>query len=105
MDIEEFISTTLVSIYNGVNKANEEIIKNKTEKPRYFWIHSYNDKDADKSAIVFDIAVTTAKENTKTGGWGIKVKVVEAGGKINSKNTQENVSRIKFVIHPRTSIS
>jgi len=101
MDIEEFISTTLVSIYSGVHKANEEIIKNKTEKNRYFWLRS----NEDKSAIVFDIAVTTAKEKTKAGGGGIKVRVVEVGGEINSKNTQENVSRIKFVIYPFTSIS
>lgn len=101
MNIEEFISTTLISIYNGVNKANEEIIKDKTEKHRYFWIRS----NEDKSAIIFDIAVTTGKEKTKTGGGALKVKVVEIGGDMNSKNTQENVSRIKFVIHPFTSIS
>ena len=101
MDIEEFISTTLINIYNGVSKANEEIIKDKTEKNHYFWIRS----NEDKSAIVFDMAVTTAKEKIKTGGGKLKVKIVEAGGSMNSKNIQENVSRIKFVIHPFTSIS
>lgn len=98
MELQKFISNTLVSIVNGLKDANDKI--NIEGGQRAFWI--YPDKHKN---IQFDVAVTVNEEDIKSGGAGIRIAVLDAGAKKEKINTHEYASRIKFEIGPNISLS
>lgn len=99
MELEEFISKTLVGIYNGVKNANKDI--DNSGQSSYFNIESSSwHKDRSDGYIKFDVAVTANNSDSIKKGAGIRVWSVGIGGE-NEKNTSEQiVSRIKFGIAP-----
>lgn len=94
MELETFISKTLIDIYNGVKKANEELCKDGYKPFMLGYAHT-----ADET-ILFDVAVTASSERTKGGNATIKVFSLELGGKKDSSLSQEKVSRIQFRVRP-----
>jgi hypothetical protein len=91
MDLADFISTTLISIRQGIKTANAETQGN-------FKIFS------EDKAIKFDIAVEIAKESTGEKGGKLKIHVAEVGIERNSKTTESAISRINFIVGLNTSI-
>ena len=94
MDLEDFIKTSLKSIYLGVTGSNKEIFGEelgKSESSVFVIMHG------DKESIVeFDIAVTAEASSKKEGKAGLKIHVAELGGGVNSSQSEQKVSRIKF---------
>ncbi len=99
MELQDFIKNTLVSIANGVREANQ-LYQGPNKNPFYLMSGSGNE-----SLVVFDVAVTVSKNTGKAAGGGIGIKVANIGGKIDSKQSQENVSRVKFQIRTTKSLS
>lgn len=89
MQLEEFITNSLIEIDRGVRKANE-ILEKENSKPRY---SIRSDKDR---RISFDVAVT-AGSNTSDG---ISVAAFGIGGKNTKEILSEAVSRIQFHVTP-----
>jgi hypothetical protein len=104
MELEEFIRTSLISIYKGVRRANEEIAKldgktlGKDKEPTFVLEPRTGEKW--QSYISFDIAVTVTQETGKAGGGSVKIVVVSLGGEAESKAVYESISRIKFYVAP-----
>ena len=97
MELQEFIKHSLISITNGIGEANKEL-NNKFVMPAM----GYGNE---KGSIIFDIAVTASSESEKSKGGGLKISVVDFGGKVDNRITNESVSRIKFSIKPDIHIS
>ena len=99
MELEEFISKTLVGIYKGVKSANKEIADGKPES--YFNIEaaSYH-KDRSDGYIKFDVAVTASNSSDVKGAAGIRVWSVGIGGEKEANTSEQVVSRIKFGVAP-----
>lgn len=93
MDLEKFISETLVSVKNGLHSANETI--GKDTAPTFLIGVDGSEK------IYFDIAVTVSKNTKKEGAGKIEVISLGVGGSFNKTEAQEYVSRIKFSVHSR----
>ena len=100
MELEEFISKTLISIHRGVRAANKEIDAN---NPYYFIEAASNHKDRSDGYIKFDVAVTAANEGTTKASAGIRVWSVGVGGEKEIGTSEQIVSRIKFGIAPSTT--
>lgn len=104
MELEEFISKTLVGVYNGVKDANKKI--NDTRNSSYFNIESSSwHKDRSDGYIKFDVAVTASNSTTTQGSAGIRVWSVGVGGEKEKGVSEEIVSRIKFGIAPSVTTS
>lgn len=101
MELEEFIKTTLVNIKKGVNSANVELAKMEGKELGKDAGAIFVINPGKENNISFDIAVTTAKGTS--GGGKIRVAVVNIGG--DRSNSEEYVSRIKFLVNSHTSIS
>jgi|SRR3989344_4698782 len=97
MELEDFITTTLLSIKKGIRNANIKIseIDGKTlgvdETIQY-------EIDRDSKGIKFDVAVTVNSEKGTKGGGGIRVAVVDIGTERKSTSKEEHISRISFEV-------
>ena len=102
MNLDEFISTSLVSISSGIKNAN---IKINQSDPTFRILKGYDNDKKNQGFIDFDIAVTASSKNEKNGKAGIFIKVVEFGG--TSTNTKEtaNISRIQFSVSVNREIT
>lgn len=98
MELQEFITTTLIEIKEGVREANPD-------GDRCFFMRPKEEKDA---GIDFDVAVTVRKEDKKSRGGkvGGKIVVVELGlgGELSSKTSEVATSRIKFSVWPKKNM-
>lgn len=92
MELEQFITKTLIDIVNGVKNANKDF-----EDREKFDLMA-------KEEIAFDIAIAVTKENSKSGAGGIKVLSFELGGGKDNSILNENISRVKFKVRPYDSI-
>ncbi len=106
MDLQEFISQTLIQIVNGVTDAqNIESEKGAKISPslsgsaEYAAEHGFLKSDAGPAQIVqFDVAIT-AKEGTGTkGGIGVVAGIVSLGSTGQSNTENSSVSRVKFSV-------
>jgi len=100
MELEEFISKTLVSIMKGVKSANKELKVSENDNAAYFIESASNHKDRTDGYIKFDVAVTTTKETGIKGTGGIKVWSIGIGGEKETNSSDQVVSRIKFGVAP-----
>lgn len=98
MDLEKFISETLVSIKRGLRSANEALVENGEVLGRDATAAFLIGADGSEK-IYFDIAVTVSKNTKKEGAGKIKVISLGVGGNFNKTEAQEYVSRIKFSVH------
>jgi hypothetical protein len=99
MELEEFISKTLVNISKGVKSANKEVGGLFMIEPSSWY------KDRTDGAIKFDIAVTASNESGQSGSGGIKVWSVGIGAEKQSSKLDETVTKIKFSVAINTAIS
>jgi hypothetical protein len=105
MELEEFISKTLVSIYKGVKSANKEIEVISTSSGSYFNIEAAGThKERADGYIKFDVAVTASNSADLKGGAGIRVWSIGIGGEKETSTSEQIVSRIKFGIAPSMTI-
>jgi hypothetical protein len=106
MQLETFISETLISIINGVGNAQDKTkstgarinpIRFNAPDDQYVY---FGEEEGKKplSIISFDIAVTTSKSDEGKIGGGINVFSFDISGKKTSLDQNEVVSRIKFDI-------
>ena len=104
MELEEFISKTLISIAKGMKSANEET---KLEDGRVLFtiepVSWY--KDRTDGCIKFDVAVTASKESGLKGGGGIRIWSIGLDGKKEVSTSDQIVSRIKFNIAPQVTVA
>lgn len=98
MELEKFVTNTLISIVEGVKNANGYF--KKENKEAQFWLDYGKDNE-----VKFDIAITVSEESKKFGGGGIKVYAINIGGEKGKSDMQENISRIKFTVKPDSIIS
>ena len=91
MELDEFINKTLVSIFKGIQKANDATKMG-------FMIESNGRKKDSDGNIQFDVAVITSKKNGSTGKAGIEVFSVGIGGSKTTDTSNQIVSRIKFSV-------
>ena len=99
MELEEFISKTLISIANGIKSANTKM------KQSFFTIEpiSWQEKRTD-GCIEFDVAVTASKGTGSKIGGGIRIWSVGFNSKKDTNISDQTVSRIKFKIAPEKKI-
>lgn len=98
MELEEFITTTLLGIKNGIRSANIKIAENDGKKLGIDDTIQYQIDRDDKKGIKFDIAVTVSGEKATEGGGKIRVAVVNVGGGVTSSSKEEHISRISFEV-------
>lgn len=100
MDLQEFVTSTLVQIVNGVAEARDQIATGATGA-------SVNTRLRNPSASVavappqpveFDVAITVSTEATAGVKSGIKVAVFNFGAEAGARSTSEAVSRVKFAV-------
>jgi len=107
MELQEFISQTLLQIVNAVEDTQEELSSRSLSRVIPL-MHSYSEKlDAkiigiaanEESPVIlvdFDIAVVASKGSGKKGGISILSAAIGVQAEAKSSNTNE--SRVKFAI-------
>lgn len=112
MELQQFISNTLVQIANGIQDAAHELAKSKKAIVNPRNVATSNMKDSDAYGILvnnkkfykavrkvdFDVAVTAGEGTEKKTGIGIQVGSISLGAKGKSENQNSTVSRIKFSV-------
>jgi hypothetical protein len=97
MNLETFLSDSLVSIASGVGSANKKL------KKQQFVIYNIRE-----NVIEFDVAVTVSEGKTEVVGGsiggGFPGFMAKIFGKQSSSKSDKNVSRIKFRVKPRLKI-
>jgi len=91
MELEEFISKTLINIVKGINLANKDTKMG-------FMIESNGRRENSNGNIHFDIAVTVTKKKNQKGKMGIGILSVGLSGAKEKDTSDQMVSRIKFDI-------
>lgn len=104
MELEEFITKSLLDIRNGVRAANEEIAKIEggilgKDKTAHFQMGPYSDGSGQ---VTFDVAVTAESSGGGEAKAGIHVLGLGLGfaSKIGFHSKNERVSRITFHVKP-----
>lgn len=96
MNLDDFISETLVNIANGVSWANRKLAEEKP-KPAAFILHPGGHSKT-TNGIDFDVAVTTKASGDGRTGAKLKISVVEAEIGAGGGVSKESVSRVKFTV-------
>ncbi len=103
MELEDFITTTLLSIKKGIRNANIKIAENDGKKLGVDETIQY-EIDAESKGIKFDVAVTVSGAKATEGGGKIRVAVVDIGGGKSSSSKEEHASRISFEVSAFRSV-
>ncbi len=101
MELQEFITETLLEISNGIHDANNRRLGDKVSDQnasRTFFLRP-GSKSENGTGIEFDVAVTTKKSGEGKAGAKLKLSVVEAELGGGGGASKESVSRIKFTIN------
>jgi hypothetical protein len=100
MDLQEFVTSTLVQIVDGVAAARDQIAAGTTGAS----VNTHSLKSSDSLRVVpaqpveFDVAVTVSTEAAAGTKGGIRVAVFNLSAEAGGKATSEAVSRIKFAV-------
>lgn len=99
MDLQMFITESLLEITNGLKQANEKIkdAYGPSDLPAAFQLKPGTNADLGRG-IQFDIAVTTSLEGKGSAGAGIKLSVVQVGVGGSTTSSSEQISRIRFTV-------
>ncbi|MBX4197848.1 hypothetical protein KW782_00770 [Candidatus Parcubacteria bacterium] len=103
MELEDFITTTLLEIQRGIRNANIKIAKEAGKKLGVDETIQYQ-IDRGNKGIKFDVAVTVSNEKGGEGGGKIKVAVIDVGGSKTTASKEEYVSHITFEVNPFRSV-
>ncbi|MES1934414.1 hypothetical protein T35B1_17506 [Salinisphaera shabanensis T35B1] len=111
MELEQFISTTLVQIANGIQSAADQLHGTRAiVNPRnvstagakgeqiYGYLNVRKKFFKVVQRIDFDVAVTAAEGSEANGGIGIRVGSIGVGATGKSENSNTTVSRIRFSV-------
>lgn len=111
MDLQDFVTQTLVQITKGVEKAQTELssigavvnpqMKSYLKQTEGGFAAFGWPKDGEGRAVLlvqFDVAVTAEKGKHTKGGIGVVAGIIGLGSQGASDQTDSNVSRIKFGI-------
>lgn len=96
MDLETFVTETIVQVIGGVEKAISkvgDISKTGMVNPSYS-----THKHGEVQPVEFDVAVTVAQKTAGEGGGGVKVAVLQVGGKLESATENVAVNRVRFTV-------
>lgn len=88
MELDQFISDTLINLQKGLSTANSTI---KSTGEKSFSLHQGDQ-------VTFDIAVTVNDENSGKVGGGIRIAGIGLGSDMESKSIQGSISHIKFSV-------
>ncbi len=80
----------------GVRRANREL--KESEGGRNVFSLEESGGDYKQGAICFDVAVTVSTSDSVQGGAGVSIWAVKAGAEGESRQSQEQVSRIQFKV-------
>lgn len=103
MDLEEFITTSLISIKKGIRDANQKISKEDGKTLSVDDDIQYQ-INHDSKGIKFDIAVIISNEKETKGNGKIKIAVVDIGGGKALSSKEEHISRISFEVEAFKSV-
>ena len=101
MDLKEFVATTLVQIIEGVadaQKVAEEMGAVINPRARATASSVTTGQGQAIHLVEFDVALTSIEGRTTSGGGGITVAFVRAGGEKETSATEASVSRVKFSV-------
>ncbi|MGD0139705.1 MAG: hypothetical protein ABSD28_12575 [Tepidisphaeraceae bacterium] len=111
MDLETFVSQSLLQIVAGVRKAQEKFANNPAGakiNPRGTTAlgHTELGRKAPHEMhtklpvhqMEFDIALTTVDSSEGTGSAGLRIMAIGIGGELASRNEASSVSRVKFSV-------
>ena len=109
MNLNEFITATLVDIQCGVHDAITELkSRNSAGAVNPIWSSHETPNSRHIEKVQFDIAVTVADTTAGGGKAGISVVGIELGGSGTASKQNSHVSRIQFsipIIPPTTIIT
>lgn len=104
MNLEEFVSQTLVQIIRGSLKAQNEL----TASVRIFPLSmrpvtnddgvTFHAPHRDVQNVEFDVQLTVEESSGKSGNAGVGIKVFSAGLNSESKQNTQSTSRVKFSV-------
>jgi hypothetical protein len=113
MDLETFVSETLVQVVNGIARANTALAgsgaivnpKNvyaagKTDMRVYGHIVPQRDAEMRRAvhAIDFDVAITATEGSGTKGGIGVVVGAIALGTQGSSTSNNSSMSRVQFSV-------
>jgi hypothetical protein len=98
MELNDFVSETLVQIVKGIESANESLLPGKAKAEQPFLLHHSMGDHPQAPHVEFDVAVTTQAEASGTAQGRAKLLVVAAGLDGSVSISKENVSRVKFSV-------
>lgn len=106
MELKEFIKQTLVDIASGINEAQEEFEKlNACINPTHYYKYNneYNiaykgDLPVPVQEIQFEVGLTNSTGGGKEGGLGVVLGQFSIGGKSNTTENKEAITKIKFSV-------
>lgn len=109
MQLDTFITESLKSIIKGIKDSQDfarengcrvNPIRNKgtNEEKEFSVFYGKEEHSRPLTIIEFDVAVTTSTEKNTDVNAGIKVLSASLGGKKNTANISQSVSRLKFLI-------
>lgn len=97
MELDEFVTTTLIQVMKGVKNAQQqwaaEMQGGGVINP------SFGELKTIVQEVKFDVAVTAGKKTETGGGGGVKVfAAADISGKVNHSTENSTVSRIAFSV-------
>lgn len=94
MELKDFVSATIQQIIEGVAEAQNYVKKEKINAVVNAQVGLKREK-----TIEFDIAVTVNESKSTSAGGGISVaSIINAGGKKQTENVEQSISRVKFSV-------
>jgi hypothetical protein len=104
MNVKDFVEATLIQIVEGINAASAKIkdsgviISPLHIRGAHSALVIDYETDSMVNLIEFDIAITVNETDKAQGGAGISIAGIHLGGKVESANINQTVSRVKFMI-------
>lgn len=100
MNLDKFVSESLLEISQGIRDANSQLKaeQEKPDSPNIFFLKPGGRQELG-TGLEFDVAVTTRTEGKGQAGAKVKLAVVEAELGGGGGATKEQVSRIKFTVY------
>ena len=97
VDLEKFVETTLVNIYNGIVEANNSIHGKNSTNDNTYGLAPGQDRSKGEG-IEFDLLLSVKSSSSNSGDAGVTLKVLLLKGNSNSTKQFENASRVKFTV-------
>ena len=101
MNLQKFITESLISIQHGVEDANKKLVS-KNNTPPFLIGFSSNNKE--EVSISFDVAVTINEDVGGSTGGSINVIGLKLGAELETKGEHGSISRVSFKVHPNYAI-